>query len=434
MLLKVYRGLSFVSGPLIRIFFERRKRHGKEDPNRIYERYGNASKCRPKGPLVWFHAASVGEINSVISLINLLKQKNSGVVFLVTTWTVTSAALIAKRIPEGIIHQFVPIDRPTWIRRFLNYWQPDLAFWVESEIWPNLITEIHNRKIPIVLLNGRISFRSFQSWRHLPTTIQRILHCFTLCFAQSDLDAERLKALGAGDIRVSGNLKYAADPLPADDKALTDLWTAIGKRPIWICVSTHEGEEQAVVDAHRVITKTHPELLTMIIPRHPIRANKIAKDLSKQGFIISLRSSKDKINNSTEIYIADTVGELGLFYRLAPIAFIGGTLIPHGGQNLLEAAKLDCAIVHGPSMTNFASITEEMTAAQGSITIKSKTELPAAIISLLVDDSRRKNQIVAARRVVDAKEKILEAVAKELDPVLNRTVLSQRQQQSHARA
>ena len=434
MLLKFYRGLSFVSGPLIRIFFERRKRHGKEDPNRIDERYGNASQKRPNGPLIWFHAASVGEVNSVISLINLLKKKNSDIVFLLTTWTVTSATLVAKRIPQGIIHQFVPIDQPIWIRRFLNYWQPDIAFWVESEIWPNLIIEIRNRKIPIVLLNGRISFRSFKSWSHFPTTIQKLLHCFTLSFAQSDLDAKRLITLGADNVRVSGNLKFAADPLPVDNKELTALWTAIGKRPIWICVSTHEGEEQAVVDAHRIITKTHPKLLTMIIPRHPIRANKIAKDLSKQGFIFSLRSSKEKINNSTEIYIADTVGELGLFYRLSPIAFIGGTLIPHGGQNLLEAAKLDCAIVHGPSMTNFASITEEITAAQGSITIQSKTELPGAIISLLVDESRRKNQIVAARRVADTKENILAAIEKELDPILDRTVLSQRQPQNHARA
>ena len=239
-----------------------------------------------------------------------------------------------------------------------------------------------------------------------------------MCLAQSDQDAEKLIQLGANSVRVAGNLKYAADPLPVDDGMLTALWNIISTRPVWIAASTHKGEEEAVANAHYAIAANHPDLLTIIIPRHPIRGKGIAVSLANLGLTVSLRSENKPVQPETQIYIADTVGELGLFYRISPIAFIGGTLIPHGGQNMLEAAKLECAIIHGPSTSNFTSIKNKISEVDGSIEIKNDVELADAVSNLLNDEKRRKAQIFAALGVAKSQNNILDAIMEELAPFL----------------
>ena len=418
MILSVYRGLSYAAAPILRRFLERRKQRGKEDPIRIEERYGNPSKTRPAGSIIWFHAASVGEAISILSLINRLDRNYPTHSILVTTGTVTSAAIMAERLPQSVIHQFIPVDQPIWIQRFLDHWKPNIALWVESEFWPNLLTAIHERGIPLILLNARISPGSFRGWQRVPRTIARLLGCFSLCLAQSVQDAEKLTELSAKKVHTPGNLKFAADPLPVDDKALSTLWNNISTRPMWIAASTHAGEERAVANAHRAIANNQPDILTIIIPRHPARATEIAGEILSMGLTVSLRSKGEPVTSKTAIYLADTVGELGLFYRLAPIAFIGGTLVPHGGQNMLEAAKLECGIIHGPSTTNFTTVTSEISAAGGSTIIRNETELANAVSSLLSDDAGRTDQIAAALAVAQAKTGILEAVLEHLEPYL----------------
>jgi 3-deoxy-D-manno-octulosonic-acid transferase len=418
MILSVYRGLSYAVAPLLRCFLEKRKSHGKEHPDRFKERFGQPSQNRPAGAIVWLHAASVGEAISVLSLVNKINREYPSLSILMTTGTVTSAAIMAERLPKNIIHQFIPVDQPLWIQSFMDHWQPDLVLWVESEFWPNLLRAITTRKIPIVLINARISPNSFRKWQRVPRTISRLLSCFSVCLAQSDQDADKLIQLGANTVRVPGNLKYAADPLPVDDGMLTALWNIVSTRPVWIAASTHKGEEEPVANAHYAIAENHPGLLTIIVPRHPIRGKEIAISLANLGLTVSLRSENKPVQPETQIYIADTVGELGLFYRISPIAFIGGTLIPHGGQNMLEAAKLECAIIHGPSTSNFSSITNEISEVDGAIEIQNGVELAVAVSNLLNDEKRRKEQISAALGVAKSQNSILDKIIEELEPFL----------------
>ena len=416
MILSLYRGLSFAVAPFLRGFLEKRKSHGKEHPDRITERFGQPSQSRPAGSILWVHAASVGEAISILSLVNKINHEYPSLSIIITTGTVTSAAILAERLPKNIIHQFIPVDQPIWVQRFLDHWKPDLVLWVESEFWPNLLRATKAREIPIVLINARISSNSFRRWRRVPRTISRLLGYFSVCLAQSHQDADKLMQLGANDVRAPGNLKYAADPLPVDDSMLTALWNIISTRPVWIAASTHRGEEEAVANAHYAIATNHPGLLTIIIPRHPIRGKEIALYLTDLGLTVALRSENKPVQTGTQIYIADTVGELGLFYRISPIAFIGGTLIPHGGQNMLEAAKLECAIIHGPSTSNFTFITNKFSEVGGAIKVKNDLELADAVSNLFKDEKRRKEQISAALGVAKSQDGVLDSIMEELLP------------------
>ncbi len=417
-MLGLYRFLSTALGPVIRFYIGRRRGRGKEDPVRGAERQGVAGLARPQGPLIWLHAASVGESISALCLIERLAVDCPTSSILVTTGTVTSAAIMAARLPERAFHQYIPVDRSAWVRRFLDHWRPDVALWMESEFWPNFMREISSRAIPLILINGRISPSSFSGWRRVPRTIRQILGCFSLCLAQSESDAERLLALGAKNVRAPGNLKFSAAPLPVSQGTLANMMEAVGRRPLWLAASTHIGEDEAVVAAHRTLSVRYPGLLTIIVPRHPARGPEIEQLAAASGFKVARRASDPAIGPDTEIYVADTVGELGLFYRLTPVAFIGGTLIPHGGQNLLEAAKLGCAVVHGPHMTNFAAIAAEMAEAGAVEAIADETGLAPAVDRLLGDAALYAERVGAAERVANAKNGILDAVMEALKPYL----------------
>ena len=419
MSLALYRAFTTLAAPLVRLYLSRRRRAGKEDAVRFTERFGIASAARPPGALVWLHAASVGESLSILSLIERLRRDRPAVALLVTTGTVTSARIMAERLPAGVVHQYLPVDHMVWVRRFLDHWRPDLVLWVESEFWPNLLSEIVTRSIPAVLVNARISPTSFTHWRRVPELIRRLLATFAFCLPQTAEDRDKLLALGARDVRAPGNLKFAAEALPVDADALAQMSNVVAQRPRWLAASTHPGEEAVIGNVHLRLRAGHADLLTIIVPRHTTRAQAIAAELRECGLSVALRSEDTEPDAGTEIYLADTMGELGLFYRLAPVVFMGGSLVPHGGQNLLEAAKLGCAVIHGPHMTNFRTIAREMRSAGATVVVHDAGEIAAEIEALLADDARTKARARAAGLVAAAKHGILDDVMAELAPCLD---------------
>ncbi len=422
-LLLAYRWLTTAMGPVVALYLSRRLARGKEDRDRFAERRGLPSRPRPPGPLVWVHAASVGEAVSMLALIDRLLAERPHLSVLVTTGTVTSARLLAARLPPGRAwHHYVPVDRLVYVRHFLDHWRPNLALWVESELWPNLICEAHARAIPLLLLNGRMSLRSFRGWQRWPSLIGPLLRSFALCLGQDAVQAERLAQLGAPATAFVGNLKAAAAPLPVDEGELARLAACLAGRPLWLAACTHPGEEEAVAAAHRAVKRRHPDLLTVLVPRHPTRAAGITALLEGQGLAVARRSLGEPITATTDIYLGDTLGELGLFYRLAGIAFVGGSLTPMGGHNPLEAALLDCAILHGPDMSNTAATARELAAAGAAITVHNADDLADAVARLLADPAERAARAAAAAELASNNQAVLDAIMERLSPWLDRLI------------
>jgi 3-deoxy-D-manno-octulosonic-acid transferase len=412
-----YRALTRCLSPFIPLLLNRRLKRGKEDPARIGERLGQAGLPRPSGTLVWIHAASVGEANAAIPLLEGLKQSYPDVHLLLTTVTVTSAALTRERAGiVGFMHQFAPVDTPQAVAAFLDHWQPDVALWVDSELWPSLIIETHKRGAILGMINARISERSFKRWNIIRLFSKKILSCFSICFAQSEEDASRLKRLGVLNIDYTGNLKYDAPVLPCDEEEYVRLAGQISNRPVWLAACTHPGEEERIASMHTALAKNIPNLLTIIVPRHAVRGNAIAQQLS--ALRIAQRSKEQAIDSQVEVYLADTMGELGLFYRLASVVLIGGSLVLHGGQNPLEAAKLGCAVMMGPHMENFTAITRELLAAQAALQVADADALTAALADLFADDVQRQQLGGRALRHVKGHEGIVERIMNRLQPYL----------------
>ena len=419
-MLGLYRAITTLGAPLIQVYLGRRIKAGKEDPHRFNERLGIAALPRPEGALIWLHGASVGEAMSLLALIDRLRLAVPDASILVTTGTVTSARLLAERLPAGVVHQYVPVDRLGYVRRFLNHWRPDLTLWAESEFWPNLIVETAAGGNPLVLVNGRISASSFKGWSRAPKFIARLLGGFALCLGQTQGDAERLRALGAPGARSIGNLKFAAAPLPANEDHLAAMRSAAADRPVWLAASTWAGEETIAWQVHRDLAKRHPGLLTIIVPRHPGRGPEIADELARQGAKVKRRSAGVLPDAGTEVYIADTMGELGLFFTLAPVVFMGKSLTAEGGQNLLEPARLDCAILHGPRMSNFQDMSERMTAAGASLSIDDAGGLSNAVAELLADPAAAEALAEKAQAFAQAEAGVIDRLMDELAPYLAR--------------
>jgi 3-deoxy-D-manno-octulosonic-acid transferase len=418
MMLYLYRGLSVLGTPFIMIYLYFRKISGKEDSDRFNERLGHPSVVRPSGRLIWVHAASVGESLSILPLIERLVGENQGLHILVTTGTVTSAQLMRERLPAGAFHQFFPVDHILFVRRFINYWHPDLVLWVESEFWPNMISEVEDQKINMVLINGRVSQKSFAGWRRFNSLIRSLLSSFNLCLGQSDGDVSRLRQMGAKSIKCVGNLKFSGLPLPFDKADFLEITKLIGNRPVWLAASTHAGEEEIAMQVHQRLKCLHADLLTIIVPRNPKRGKKIASQIRRQGINVTLRSSENPISNESEIYVGDTMGEMGLFLRIASIVFIGKSLVPLGGQNPLEAARLNCAIIHGPYMTNFEDILLRLKEADASIQVLNSEDLLSSIKKLLEDTTYCKNIAAAAKAVAANEAGVLDSVVTELKPFI----------------
>lgn len=414
--LRAYRRLSSSLTPMVPLLIKRRLRNGKEDPERVDERRGIAAIERPAGPLVWVHGASVGEVLAAATLIERLRASNMRI--LLTSGTVTSAAIIAKRFPPDIIHQYIPYDSPRYVARFLDHWHPSLALFIESDLWPNLILSAARRRLPMALINARMSQRSFPRWQKLSKTISALLGSFEICLAQSDIDAERFSALGARSVLVTGNLKFDVQAPPGDAAKLDALKAATRGRPIVVASSTHPGEEEIILETHKALTSFFPSLLTVIVPRHAHRGEAIAGMAQASGLRAATRSRGELPGAGTDVYVADTMGELGLFYRLTPVVFMGGSLVPHGGQNPIEPAKLGAAIVHGPHVFNFTDVYDALDGAGGARQANSSEQLVKLLAQMLGDKAARAASVDAAGEVVTRLGGALDRTLHALEPYL----------------
>jgi len=414
--LRVYRRLSAALTPLAPVLIKRRLKNNKEDPARLDERRGISRITRPNGPLVWIHGASVGEVLAAAALIERLRA--AGMRILLTSGTVTSAEIIAKRFPADIIHQYIPYDSPRFVARFLDHWKPSLALFIESDLWPNLIISAAKRRLPMVLINARMSQRSFPRWQKFSATIGALLGRFEICLAQSETDAERFSALGSRSVVVTGNLKLDVQAPPGDAVKLDKLMAVTRGRPIIVASSTHPGEEEIIFETHKTLTSFFPKLLTVIVPRHAHRGQDIAQMITATGAQVALRSREELPQGTTDIYIADTMGELGLFYRLSPVVFMGGSLVPHGGQNPIEAVKLGASVVHGPHVFNFTDVYEALDGAGGAKLADSSEQLVKQLGQMLGNEAARDAAIEAGRRVVERLGGALDRTLHALEPYL----------------
>jgi 3-deoxy-D-manno-octulosonic-acid transferase len=355
----LYSWLSFLISPFIKVWVHYRLIKGLEEKNHLSERFGFPSIARPAGHLVWFHAASVGETLSLVTLLKLYKSQYPDHQLLLTTTTVTAARLAKERLKEICIHQYVPFDVNLWVIRFLKFWTPNLAILVESEWWPNLICQTKQSKIPLILLNARLSDKSYQRWLSVRLLAKSLLKKFAVCLVSSNEIEDRLTKLGAPSIKRCPHLKFAVEPLPVNLQKLKQLHSMILDRPIWVAASTHPGEEELILKAHQNLRTKFPNLLTVIIPRHPKRAKEIAQLCYKAGEneqTVCLYS-QNLPKAETNIWVGDTIGELGLFFRLSHIVFVGKSLLlPGGGHNPIEPALLKCAVLYGPYMQNFREV------------------------------------------------------------------------------
>jgi 3-deoxy-D-manno-octulosonic-acid transferase len=415
----LYRLAGIVIRPVAPLILSWRVSKGKEDPTRLDERYGRSDRERPPGPLVWIHAASVGETIAVLPLIRKLRAEKLGV--LLTTVTLTASKIAAERLPAGAIHQFAPIDCKPWTEAFLDHWRPDLAVFVESEMWPQAIMSLATRRVPLVIANARMSDRSYAGWRRYRPVVEAMLSRVALCLAQSPRDGERFSALGAPHVEVTGNLKFDTPPLSAAPEALAALRSALSGRPVWLAASTHSGEDEIVAEAHRTLAAARPGLLTVIVPRHPERGPDIAAMAAARGLRVARRKADEPLTAETEIYVADTLGELGLFYRAVPVAFIGGSLVPRGGQNPIEPIGLGAAVLHGPHVQNFADVFAALDAApDAAMPVIDAASLAAAAGLLLDDPALRERRVAAARAALEPFSGALAATWTALGPYVGR--------------
>ncbi|WP_029351365.1 3-deoxy-D-manno-octulosonic acid transferase [Bosea sp. 117] len=422
--IRLYRMATRLATPFVRLMLAGRLRRGKEDPARLGERFGIASAPRPKGPLIWVHGASVGEMIAVMPLMDRLRARGFRV--LLTSGTVTSARLAADRLPPDIVHQFVPLDSPRFLRRFLKHWRPDLVLLVESELWPNLIMEVNARGTPLMLVNARMSPRSFAKWLRLKRSVAALLARVDMCLVQGRGDGDRLASLGATRVSVTGNLKFDSPPPPVDLVAFDALRKATQGRQMLVAASTHPGEEEIIIAAHAMLRPSLPRLLTIIAPRHPERGLDVVRAAQDLQMPAVLRSDGFLPDRGTQIYVADTIGELGLFYRLCPVAFLGGSLIRHGGQNPIEPIRLEAAILHGPTVTNFEELYARLDENAGAEQVTDANTLADAAYALMTDETHRRRMVGAAQATIDSFSGALERTLAAIDPYLVQIRLERR--------
>lgn len=412
-----YRTAGRLAYPAIGSYVGWRAARGKEERGRQRERYGHASEIRPPDvPLVWIHAASVGESAAVAPLAREIAA--SGVLVVMTTGTVTSAALVEERLGGDVIHQYVPLDLKPCVRRFLDHWRPDLVIVAESEIWPTTVMELDRRRIPQILVNARLSDGSFRGWKRAPRLAETLMSRFAHVIAQSDVDGERYHLLGARAVTVAGNLKADVEAPPVNEADLAEARRVVKLRPVWAAVSTHEGEEEIAADVHLRLRKDRPRLLTVIVPRHAERGDAVERDLAARGLTVARWSRGELPDPTVDVFLGDTMGDMGFYLRLAEIAFVGKSLGSEGGQNPLEAAMLGSAILSGRYVQNFREIYHRLIEGGGARLVQDREELADAVAELFGDPVRRHAMIAGARQAVDEMSGALRRTASALDPYL----------------
>lgn len=422
--LQAYRWAGMAAYPFMGVYVGVRATRGKEQHDRRGERYGKPSVSRPSGPLVWVHAVSVGETGAVSGLVGRLRAH--GVPVVLTTGTVTSAVLARERFGDDVLHQYVPLDLKPAVSRFLNHWQPDLAVFAESEIWPMTILELGARRIPQVLINGRMSDRSFRRWRRRPALAESLFENLSHVAAQSDTDGARFQTLGARPVTVSGNLK-ADVPVPSVEPALfSQMRPRLEGRAVWLAVSTHEGEEMAAARVHRTLSQRWPGLLTVIVPRHPARADELAASMKGMGLAVARRTIDALPSPATDIFLGDTIGEMGLYLRMGKVAFVGRSLTAEGGQNPLEPAMLGCAVLTGPNLGNFEEIYGRFRKVRAARIVDNEMMLAKAVNFLLGNEALCDAMSEAGRGVIADMSGALDRTWRTLGPYVQPLVVKAR--------
>lgn len=416
----LYRTVWRIGGPLLPTYLRRRARRGKEDPSRLGERFGTPSHPRPSGPLVWVHCASVGESLSALPLAERLLEQRPDLHIFFTTGTVTSAALLDKRLPARAFHQYVPLDHPRYVESFLTHWHPDAVFWLESEFWPNLLRGVSEAGIPAALLNARLSDRSFGRWKKRPGFIAPVLSCFSVCLAQDEDVAAKLKQLGAPRVSMPGNLKFAAPLLPDDAGERQHLEAMIGPRPAILAAQTAPGEEALLGRCLPNLKQPGRNPLLIIVPRHPERGPEIRQALEDLGLIVATRSRNETITKATDVYLGDTMGELGTFYRLEALVILGRSLVPgYGGSNLLEPARFGRCLIQGPFTENFTALNTLFNDAEASLIVDGEALLTEALINLLNNPGEAARLGAAGEQVSHSARSVIDRVCEALTPVLS---------------
>ena len=418
--------------PLLMLLSARRHA-GKEHAERLPERTGIPGFDRPDGFLIWLHAASVGEAQSTLILIQTMHGRFPDAHMLVTTGTVASAALMADRLPDYAIHQFYPLDHPAWVSRFLDHWRPDAALWLESEIWPSMLMEIQRRAIPAALVNGRLSDRSCRRWARAGDSFARILAAFGVILAQTEQDAANFRRLGARHVRVAENLKYGSALLPVDPEAQSAYRHAVGARPAWLYASSHAGEEALACRVHRALRPRFPDLLTVIVPRHASRMPDVAAEAQNHGLRAAIRSQGALPAPSDDLYIADTIGELGLFYRECPVALIGRSFSDDGGggHNPFEAAQLGSVVLYGPQVQNLQAIYDDMTAEGAAFRCATEDALTQQLEQLLAQPALLAERQRRGFAFVENRRESLQSTLDQLNPMLDSAWASHRRARGH---
>lgn len=355
--IRAYRALTGLAAPLLPVILDRRARAGKEDPERRHERLGRPRIRRPEGRLIWLHGASVGESLVLATLVDRMAAGDPELEFLVTTGTVTSAKLMAKRLPPQAKHQYIPVDTPGAVRRFLDHWQPDLGIFAESELWPNLLVEARHRAIPMALVNARMNAASLTRWRRRGDAVRSLLDTFAWIGAADTRTRDGLEDLTGREIVLAGNLKLEARAPEPDAGELSALESVIAGRPVWLAASTHAGEDETVLSAHELVRKTQPGALLILAPRHPERGPALAELVRARGFHLACRSKGEVPDGQDTVWLADTLGEMSLWFALAPAAFIAGSLKAGiGGHNPIEASQAGACVITGPHVDSFDDI------------------------------------------------------------------------------
>ncbi|HYD15990.1 MAG TPA: glycosyltransferase N-terminal domain-containing protein [Hyphomicrobium sp.] len=416
--LKIYRSGMTAMGAVAPVLLAVRGRQGKEDPARRGERYGQASRPRPDGPLMWVHAASVGETNAVLPVIERLLQERPDLSVLLTTGTRTSAELAERRLPPRAFHQYIMFDVPEFVRSFLDHWKPDLAVFAESEIWPNLIIEASRRKIPLALVNARMSQGSARRWKRFSSISRPLFSRFDLILSQNEVLGRTLGKLGARNVYSIGNLKIDAPPPVVDAIELDKLRRALDGRKVLVVASTHDPEEETIANAHRIIAARLKGFCTIIAPRHPARGKAIADMLRAKGLTVAMRSAGELPDARTDIYIADTIGELGTLYALTDVAFIGGSLITHGGQNPVEAIGHGAVVLTGPNWSNFRDFYTALLRHKAVREVASAEELAAAVEQILTQEGELQSMRAGAKLALASLAGALDRTVEELAKML----------------
>ena len=422
MKLFLYRVLMFILKPVVRPVLFLRKIKGLEvkDKKRQGERFGYASVKRPNKKIIWFNAASVGESNSIIPVIDEILKKYSDCFVLVTTTTVTAAESMEKKLAgKNAVHQFLPVDRTSYVKRFFNYWKPEIGFFVDSDFWPNLILNAKKRKIPLILLNGRVSDKSFAKWKNNLSFIKKLSSAFTFSFGKSEEDCKKLSVMGFKDPVCVGNLKYAVPPLSFDKTEFKNLSEQINGRHLFVVSSTHPGEEELCLRAFMIVRQRFPDVLVVIAPRHPARGGEIKSLADANGLNSVLRSSGAKITKNTNVYIADTMGELGLFYNLSDVAFVGGSLVKWGGHNPMEPARLHNVVLSGKNVRNFQETYDLLKSERAVVMVNDENDLASKIKGFFENPDVEKDYMSRAFYVAEREAAVLSRVMEKISPILS---------------